>query len=188
MGVKVGYARTSTADQTAGLEDQERILKAQGCDRIYSEHISAVAMKRPELDACLGYVREGDTLVTTKLDRLARSTAHMLQIVEYLKGRGVTLHIMDMGIDTSTPTGELFITFMAGMAQFERTLMLERQRVGIAAAKADGKYKGGRPKLDPEKVAFARREIAKGRSKVEVSEILGISRVTLYRALKEGVG
>ena len=139
----IGYARTSTVDQAAGLEAQERDLNAVGCTRIFTEQVSSVDVKaREQLDAALGYVREGDTLVVTKLDRLARSVAHLLDVLAVLTGKGAALSILDMGIDTSTPTGKLMLTVLGGVAEFERAIMLERQREGIAKAKAAGKYKG----------------------------------------------
>ncbi|SEU04872.1 recombinase family protein [Paracoccus homiensis] len=144
MTAIVGYARTSTLEQVAGFEAQLRELAASGCGKMFREQVSSVA-SRPQLAACLDYLREGDTLVVTKLDRLARNVAHLGQLVATLSGKGVSLRILDLGLDTSTPTGELILNMMASVAQFERQMMLERQREGIAKAKADGKYKGRAP-------------------------------------------
>ena len=135
-GHLVGYARTSTADQKAGLEAQLRDLKVASCVKVFHEELSSVATKRPQLEAALDYVREGDTLIVTKPDRLARSTLDLLQIAEGLDGKGVTLRILSLDLNTSTPTGKLMLTVLGGIATFERDLMLERQREGIA--KADG--------------------------------------------------
>ncbi len=146
-GVLVGYARTSTAEQEAGLAGQERELRAADCERVFSERVSSVG-KRQQLDAALGFLREGDVLMVTKPDRLARSVADLLGIVGELDARGVALHVMSMGggaLDTGTPTGQMMLTVLGAVAEFERTLMLERQREGIAKAKAEGRYKGRKP-------------------------------------------
>ena len=144
MTAIVGYARTSTLEQVAGFEAQLRDLKAMGCTKLFQEQVSSVA-KRQQLEACLDYLREGDTLIVTKLDRLARNVAHLGQLVAMLKDKGVSLRVLDLGLDTSTPTGELILNMMAAVAQFERQMMLERQREGIAKAKSEGKYKGRAP-------------------------------------------
>jgi len=146
-GILVGYARTSSCDQQAGLDAQIRDLKAAGCEEIFSEQVSAVA-QRDRLKEALRFVRRGDTLVCCKPDRLARSTTELLQIVDDLDRRGVGLIMLSMGgqqIDTRAPTGKLMITMLAAIAEFERGLLLERQREGVAKAKLDGKYKGRKP-------------------------------------------
>ena len=142
--MKVGYARTSTIEQLAGLEAQERDLKAAGAEKLFTERVSSVA-KREQLQAALDYCREGDTLIVTKLDRLARSIEDLVSITGRLKVKGVTLNILAMNLETSTPTGKLMLHLLGSIAQFERELMLERQREGIARAKADGRYKGRAP-------------------------------------------
>lgn len=144
----VGYARTSTTEQEAGLQAQQRDLRAAGVhEKLFCEQVSSVA-HRPQLEAAIEFLREGDTLVVTKLDRLARSTAHLLAIVNLLDKKGVALRILDFGgssVDTKSPSGKLMLTMFAAMAQFEREMMLERQREGIAKAKRDGKYKAASP-------------------------------------------
>ena len=143
----VGYARTSTVEQAAGLAAQRRDLKAAGCEKIFAEQVSSVA-ERAKLTAALEFVREGDVLVVTKPDRLARSTRNLLDIVEDLERRGIALVVLSMGgqrIDTRSPTGKLMLTMLGAIATFERDLMLERQREGIAKAAAEGKYKGRAP-------------------------------------------
>src|SRR3954447_16853576 len=140
----IGYARTSTAEQEAGLEAQERDLRAAGCQKVFSEQVSSVA-RRERLEAALDYVREGDTLIVTRPDRLARSTADLLAIVGRLEAKSVGLTILSMGgqrIDTANATGRLMLTMLGAVAAFERDLMLERQREGIAKAKAAGRYRG----------------------------------------------
>ena len=140
----IGYARTSTMEQIAGLEAQRESLRANGCERLYEERTSSVAV-REALRAALDYAREGDTLVVTKLDRLARSVRHLGEIVEELEGKGVALRILDLGLDTSTATGKLMLNVLGSVAQFEREMMLERQKESIAKAKDDGRYKGRKP-------------------------------------------
>ena len=125
--MQVGYARASTIDQEAGFEAQLKALTAAGCEKVFSEQVSSVA-QRPQLEAALDYLREGDALVVTKLDRLARSVAHLVAIGERLDSKGVMLKVLDQAIDTSTPTGRLMFNMLGSIAQFERELMLERQR------------------------------------------------------------
>ncbi|OUD10011.1 DNA invertase [Marivivens niveibacter] len=179
----VGYARTSTSDQTAGLEAQLKVLKDAGCERIYEEQVSSVdARARERLAECLSFIREGDTLVVTKLDRLARSVSHLGAIRDELGAKGAELRIIDLNMDTNTPTGKLMINLLGSIAEFEREIMLERQREGIAKAKALGRYKGRKP---------IRREIAlevqalreKGTAVTEIAKRVGISRATTYRIL-----
>ena len=141
----IGYARTSTVEQVAGLEAQERDLKAAGVDKVFAEQLSSVDAKRPALAAALDFARDGDTFVVTKLDRLARSVADLLAIVEKLTAKGVALRILAIGLDTATSVGRLMLNMLASVAQFEREVMLERQREGIAKAKAEGKFKGRAP-------------------------------------------
>ena len=126
----VGYGRTSTVEQEAGLEAQQRDLRAAGCERLFCERVSSVAT-RAQLEAVLSFVRSGDTLVVTKPDRLARSVSDLLGIVSALEAKGVALRVLSMGgsaLDTGTPTGRLMLTMLGAVAEFERALMLERQR------------------------------------------------------------
>lgn len=180
----VGYARTSTTDQKAGLEAQLRDLKAAGCNKTFTEELSSVAAQRPQLDAALEWVREGDTLVVTKLDRLARSVADLVGISAVLKRKGVGLRILAMNLDTSTSTGELMLNLLGSIAQFERELMLERQREGIAKAKAEGKYQGRQPtaRRHADAVLALR---AEGKSANDIKAALGISRASVFRILAE---
>ena len=129
----VGYARVSTRHQDAGLDAQLVRLHETGCDKIFSEQTSSIG-ERQKLDRALEYVRDGDTFVVTKLDRLARSVAHLVEIGATLERKGVTLKILDMGIDTGCPTGRLFLNIIGSIAQFEREIMLERQRGWSASA------------------------------------------------------
>lgn len=186
-GQLVGYARTSTTDQEAGLEAQVRDLKAAGCTKIFQEQVSSIA-QRIQLERALDYVRAGDTLVVTKVDRLARSTVGLWDIVKRLESiddGGAGLRVLNLGgetVDTKSATGKLILTIFAGFAQFEREMMLERQREGIAKAKAEKRYMGRRPsaRLKADEV---RRLHAEGRTPTQIAAALGIGRGSVYRAL-----
>lgn len=178
----VGYARTSTTEQTAGLADQVAELTRLGCERVFEEHGSGVDNERPKLREAIDFVRRGDVLVVTKPDRIARSAIDLLTTVKAVQAKGCEVRILSLGIDTTAPTGKLTLTVLAGMAEFERDLMLERQRAGIAAAKAQGKYKGRAP------TARARAsEVAdlwhQGMGATEIAGKLQISRASVYRIL-----
>tara|TARA_E500000318_G_scaffold108180_1_gene118541 strand:- start:1829 stop:2374 length:546 start_codon:yes stop_codon:yes gene_type:complete len=177
----VGYARTSTLEQEAGLEAQRRDLEALGCGKVFSEKASSVAT-RAALETALEFIREGDTLVVTKLDRLARSVVHLGAILDTLTAKGAHLRIVAMNVDTGTATGKLMLNVMASVAQFEREMMLERQREGIAKAKADGKYKGRKPTAMAKKDEIARMA-EEGVGATEIARQLGIGRASVYRAL-----
>jgi DNA invertase Pin-like site-specific DNA recombinase len=185
----IGYARTSTIEQEAGLEAQLRDLSAAGCEEVYSEQVSSVEATRPELEAAIKFARKGDTLVVTKLDRLVRSTLRLWTIVEELERKGVGLRILNLGgevVDTKSATGKLLLNIFAGFAQFEREMMLERQREGIAKAKAEGKYKGRKPSARL-KAAEVCSMAALGKTPTEIAKALGIGRASVYRALEGGV-
>jgi DNA invertase Pin-like site-specific DNA recombinase len=179
--MKVGYARTSTLDQTAGFEAQLRELSEAACEKVFKEQVSSV-VQRPQLDAALDYIREGDTLIVCKLDRLARSTQHLLDIADSVKRKGAHLHVLNLGMDTSTATGKLLLTVIGAIGQFEREMMLERQREGIAKAKAEGKYKGRSPTARA-KSREARELAAMGIGATEIARRLGIGRASVYRVI-----
>lgn len=183
-GTLVGYARTSTTDQKAGLEAQLRDLSAAGCKKVFREELSSVADTRPQLEAALDWVREGDTLLVTKLDRLARSVADLVAITEALRTKGVGLRILAMNLDTATPTGKLMVNLLGSIAEFERELMLERQREGIAKAKAEGKYVGRQPTARRQAGDVLRLK-AEGKSAGDIVAALGISRASVFRILAE---
>lgn len=181
----IGYARTSTAEQEAGLEAQVRELEAAGCSEVFRERVSSVA-ERDQLTAALRYLRKGDTLVVTKVDRLARSTVHLWEIVRELEAKGVGLRVLSLGgelVDTKSATGKLILTIFAGFAQFEREMMLERQREGIAKAKAEGKYLGRKPTARA-KAGEAVRLHKEGKTVTEIAKELGIGRGSVYRAIE----
>lgn len=182
----VGYARTSTLEQEAGLEAQRESLTAAGCERLYGEQVSSVAVREALRDA-LSFCREGDTLVVTKLDRLARSVRHLGEIVDGLEQRGIGLRILDLGLDSSTATGKLMLNVLGSVAQFEREMMLERQREGIAKAKAQGKYKGRKPtaRMKAQEVLNL---LAQGFGKRETAQRLGLSERSVYRIISDQEG
>ncbi len=182
----IGYGRTSTADQVAGLDGQEWDLTAAGCTKLFLEQVSAAKAKRPLLEAALDWARDGDMFMVTKPDRLARSTADLLNIVARFEAKGVGLIVLSMGgqqIDTRTATGKLMLTMLAAVAAFERDLMLERQREGIARAKGEGKYKGRAPTAMRQAGELARLRAA-GVTPTEMAKRLGLSRMSVYRVLR----
>jgi DNA invertase Pin-like site-specific DNA recombinase len=180
--MRVGYARTSGVEQQAGLDAQFRDLKGAGCEKIFSEQISAIG-KRQQLEAAIDFIREGDSLVVTRLDRLAR---HLLEIAERVQAKGADLCILNLG-DTSTATGRLMFTVIGAIACFERELMLERQREGIAKAKTEGKYRGRKPTARARAAEIAALK-ADGVRPVDIARRLGISRASVYRILESRPG
>ena len=186
----VGYARTSTAGQIAGLEAQERELRAAGCDKVFREQVSSVA-ERQQLEAALDYVREGDSFTVTKLDRLARSVGDLLEIVARLERRKVSLRVLAMSgtqpLDTSTATGRLMLAVIGAVGQAEREAMLERQREGIAKAKAQGRYKGRVPTVRRKADEIIRLK-EEGVRPSEIASKLGIGRASVYRVLANHTG
>ena len=182
--MKVAYIRVSTEDQNTAR--QEEAMKSLGIEKAFIEKISGKSMDRPQLKAMLDYVREGDTLVVESYSRLARNTKDLLSIVEELERKGVAFVSLKEDIDTSTPQGKLMLTIFAGLAQFERECTLQRQKEGIAIAKAGGKYKGRKPVAIPdnwnEVVALWRT----GEITAKVAQKkLGMTSATFYRKLKE---
>ncbi|WP_064693427.1 recombinase family protein [Rhizobium aegyptiacum] len=178
----IGYARTSTVDQKAGFDAQLRDLAAHGCTKTFAEQVSSVA-ERAELERCLDYVREGDTLVVTKLDRLARSMSDLMSIIARLDKKGVSLRILSMNFDTGTPTGKLMLSVLGAVAQFEREMMLERQREGVAKAKAEGKYTGRQPTAQRQSSDVLKLK-ASGKTMAEIMTALDISESSYWRILR----
>lgn len=181
--MQIGYARTSTLEQVAGFEAQKRDLEAAGCEKVFSERVSSVA-QREQLEAAIDYLRDGDSLVVTKLDRLARSMRDLLAIVDRIEAKGAGLRILNMNLDTSTATGRLMLNVIGSVAEFERDMMLERQREGIAKAKAEGKFKGRKPTARA-KAGEVEAMLAAGESPTVVAKKLGIGRSSVYRAMAE---
>lgn len=182
----IGYARTSTLEQQAGYEAQLRDLQSHGCEKVFSEQVSSINARRTELERAIEFVRDGDSLVVTKLDRLARSVADWCQIVARLEAKKVGLIILGMNVDTATPTGRLMLNMLGSIAQFERELMLERQREGIAKAKAENKFKGRAPtarRKTSEVVSMHRA----GKKPADIAKAIGVGRSSVYRILAEAL-
>jgi DNA invertase Pin-like site-specific DNA recombinase len=181
--MKVGYARVSTEDQNLDL--QLDALRLAECGQIYrDEGISGAAMSRPGLDSVLAALRPGDTLVTWRLDRLGRSLAHLLAIITRLEADGIAFLSLSEAIDTRTASGRLLFHVMGALAEFERSLISERTRAGIAAARARGRVVGRPPKLSPAQIEFASSALERGDLRIrEVAAQLGVSPLTLSRAL-----
>jgi len=179
----VGYARVSTRGQK--LEAQLKALTEAGVqdDHLFQEKASGSTRERPELEALLKHARKGDTVVVTKLDRIARSTKHLLDIAETLEGKGVTFKILNLNLDTSTATGRMMLTMLGAIAQFERELMLERQAEGFEVAKAKGRITG-RPKSAQSKASEVKELTAQGLTRQQVADRLGIGVASVYRILK----
>ncbi|EDL7089086.1 recombinase family protein [Salmonella enterica subsp. enterica serovar Agona] len=179
----IGYARVSTDDQD--LRNQRDELHAAGCTRIFAEKITGTHAKRPELARMLDHLRAGDVVTVTRLDRLARSTRDLLDIAEQLQARGAGLRsLAEPWADTTSPAGRMVLTVFAGIAEFERSLIIDRTRRGREAAKGRGVQFGRRPTLTPGQVEHARELLADGRTASETAELLGVHRATLYRALR----
>ena len=177
----VGYARVSTIGQS--LEVQLSKLKEFGCDEIFSDKHSGSTADRPKLKQCRKYVRKGDSLVITKLDRLARSTYHLTQIAEELKKKGVDLVVLDQSIDTSSPTGKLLFNVLASIAEFETEIRKERQMEGIAKAKEKGVQFGRKAKLMSDEVIEMRRERESGVKIADLMAKYSLSKASVYRLL-----
>lgn len=179
---KIGYCRTSTTDQVAGIEKQAKDLEAYGCSVVFKEHVSAVNDSRPEFEKALSELKAGDTLVVTTMSRLCRRTADLGTIQQALEERGAGLEILDLRIDTSTAIGRMTLSIIAAVSQMERELMLERQAVGIAKAKTEGKYQGRKATATTLKnAADLQVHLRRGLSISEAAKLLGISRASAYR-------
>ena len=176
----VGYARVSSVGQTLDVQQQ----KLQHCDKLFEEKQSGSAYARPQLKACLNYLREGDTLVVTRLDRLARSTLHLCQMAEQLSDNGINLHVIDQNIETNSATGRLLFNMLAAIAQFETELRAERQRDGIDRAKARGVQFGQKPKLSEEQIAELRQHREEGALIRELMDEYALSKSSVYRYLR----
>ena len=180
--MKIGYCRVSTDDQNPDF--QLAALRRAGCRRIFTDKATGAHVKRPELAKCLKALTAGDTLIVWKLDRLGRSLPHLVGILEELQGRGVGFRSLTEAIDTATPTGRLLGHIIGALAEFERSLIIERTRAGIKAAKRRGVRLGRKPKLTAQQTAHARQLMDSGESPSNVARLLGVGRSTLYRALK----
>ena len=182
--VLIGYARVSTRGQD--LDQQRAALKAAGCIRLFEEKASGAKRDRPELARMLDHLRAGDVVTITRLDRLARSTADLLHIAERIKEAGAGLcSLAEPWADTTTPAGRMVLTVFAGIADFERCLIVERTSAGRSAARARGVKFGPAPSLSAEQIVHARQLIdVEKKAVAEVARLLGVHRATLYRALE----
>lgn len=178
----IGYARVSTTDQNPQL--QLDALKDARAVRIFTDHgVSGSMVSRPQLDACLDHLREGDVLTVWKLDRLGRNTQHVLDVVDALASRGIGFRSITEGLHTDGPMGKAMLTIMAAFAQLERDTLIERTRAGLAAAAANGR-KGGRPRKVGDADALKARSLReKGITATDIAKMLGVSRATVYRHL-----
>jgi DNA invertase Pin-like site-specific DNA recombinase len=181
-GMKYGYARTSTDDQTTAL--QLAALKRSRCSHVYEDKgLTGARAKRPALSRCLRALRAGDTLIVWKLDRLGRSLRDLITMLDDLRARGVKFHSLTEAIDTATPTGRAMWQMIGVLAELERSLISERTRAGVKAAQRRGVKLGRKPGLTPERINHARKLIDKGEARQYVADLLNVGRSTLYRAL-----
>lgn len=182
-GQKIGYVRVSTVEQNAA-----RQLADMVCDRIFEDRASGKDTNRPKLIECINYVREGDTLVIHSMDRLGRNVDDLRRIVNELTGKGVAVQFVKEGLTFSgeaSPMNELLLSMLGAVAQFERSLILERQREGIQIAKAAGKYRGRKPSLTPERIAELRQRAAAGEKRTALAREFKVSRASVYIYLGE---
>ncbi|MFC3718104.1 recombinase family protein [Deinococcus metalli] len=182
LGHRIGYIRVSGADQ-----NPDRQLDGQTLARIFSDQASGKDTRRPQLDALLGFVREGDTVVVHSMDRLARNLDDLRRLVTTLTGRGVRVEFVKEGLTFTgedSPMATLLLSVMGAFAEFERALIRERQREGIALARTQGKYRGRKKALSPEQVQTLRQRVLAGEPKAALARELGISRETLYTYLR----
>lgn len=182
--MKIGYARVSTIDQNPNA--QRDALKSAGCEQIVTEKISGASVKRPKLEKLLQSLDSGDVLTVWRLDRVGRSLPHLLDVVSDLKARNVGFQSLNETIDTTTANGELIFHLFASMAQFERSLIVERTQAGLVAAKKRGVRLGRPPALKAAQVKHAHKLIESGERPSAVAGTLGVNRSTLYRALRSG--
>ena len=176
----VGYARVSTNHQSNSLQDQVRKLEEAGCEKIFDEEISAISATRPVFEEALNFCREGDSFVVCKLDRFARSIRDLTKQIDRLHQKSVALKILDLGLDTTTPTGKLMLNLLGSVAEFEIELLKERQAIGIAAAKAAGKFKGRKPTARTKQPEI-QRLLNSGMKPKEVADQLEIGIASVYR-------
>ena len=183
IGQRIGYVRVSSFDQ-----NPERQLEQVAVDRVFTDTASGKDTRRPELERLLGFVREGDTVVVHSMDRLARNLDDLRRLVQELTRRGVRMEFVKEGLTFTgedSPMANLLLSVMGAFAEFERALIRERQREGIALAKQRGAYKGRKRALSPERVTELRQRLADGETKAALARSLGISRETLYQALRK---
>ena len=178
--MKIGYARVSTLDQNLDLQLQA--LKKAGCQKVFREKVSGASRQRPEFQLMLNQLREGDTVIVWRLDRLARSTRHLLETMEIIREAGARFQsLSEPWADTTTHAGKMIMTVFAGIAEFERDLILERTQAGRIAAKTKGVRFGRPPKLNPEQLKLAQRLINEGKAAREIADTFNVHVATIYR-------
>lgn len=184
--MKIGYSRVSTARQGQSLETQREALLDAGCDaqHLYSDTISGTKWDRPGLSEALEYMRPGDTLVVTRLDRLGRNLRETVTTIADLAQRDINIQVLEPSLDTSRPADKVVVNVMASLAEWERELLIERTREGVAHARAQGRVAGPKPKLSPEQARQALQLLAGGESVASVARSFNVSRQTLYRAIE----
>lgn len=177
-----GYARVSSLDQN--LDSQIEALRKENCDKIIHEKVSGISNNKNELNNLLAKLISGDTLIVTRMDRLGRNTKQLLELVELLEKRKIFLNILDLGIDTRKPTGKLILTIMSAFSELDRTMIKEKQQLGISIAKRKGVYKGRKKKFNKDHVGLKHAlDLRESTNKTvnEICAITGISRATFYR-------
>jgi len=180
-----GYCRVSTQGQAKdgnSLEAQEKLLQENGAQEIYSDAFTGTKAHRPELDKLLDKLQSGDKLIITKLDRIARSASQGIELVQTLLDRGITVHVLNMGLLDNTPTGKLIRNIMLAFAEFERDMIIERTQEGKAIAKKQPDFREGRPRLYNKKQIQHALGLLQNHSYKQVTELTGISKSTLIRA------
>lgn len=179
--MNIGYCRISTREQTESLDNQEITLRAQGCERIYKDIASGTKASRPGLHDALDFARDGDIIVVTRLDRLGRTTLDTLRTVQELDQRNIKVQALDIDLDTSTPAGRLVLKMIASLAEWERDVLVERTKEGLAHARAQGRT-GGRPyKLNAQQQQATLKLLAEGLSENQVAATFNVSRATISR-------
>ncbi|WP_221066380.1 recombinase family protein [Methylomagnum ishizawai] len=178
---KVGYARVSSVGQSLDVQ----LAKLKDCDKVFQEKRTGTTAERPEFKACMDYLREGDILVISRLDRLARSTLHLTQIADSLRQKKVELKVIDQAIDTTTPTGRLMFNMLSAIAEFETEIRKERQLDGIEAAKEKGVEFGRKAKLTPAQVEELKSRRAAGVLIKDLMAEYKLSKASVYRLLGE---
>lgn len=181
----IGYARVSTQAQQASLDGQVSQLKELGCEKVFTDIVSGAKAQRPGLDAALDYLRANDTLVVTKLDRLGRTTLDTLTTMTELSGRGIAVKALDLDLDTSTAAGQLVVSVMASLAQFERDRLIERTNEGVERARKAGKRMGRPPALSPDAIDAVVAALDSGMSVAAVARLHGVARGTINKAYTE---
>lgn len=184
-----GYCRVSTQGQAKdgnSLEVQEELLKENGVEEIYSDTFTGTKAHRPELDKLLDKLQQGDKLIITKLDRIARSASQGIELVQTLLDKGITVHVLNMGLLDNTPTGKLIRNIMLAFAEFERDMIIERTQEGKAIAKKQPDFREGRPRLYNKKQIQHALGLLQNHSYKQVTELTGISKSTLIRAKNKG--